>query len=80
QGARQVRSSAPDALQVFLSPPSWEVLVDRLRGRATEAPADIARRLETARVELAAEGEFDVSVVNDSVPLAAEEIVGLLTG
>ncbi|MFM8773461.1 MAG: guanylate kinase [Actinomycetota bacterium] len=80
QGARQVRSSAPDALQVFLSPPSWVVLVDRLRGRATEAPADIARRLETARVELAAEGEFDVSVVNDSVPLAAEEIVGLLTG
>ena len=80
QGARQVRRSAPEALQVFLAPPSWEVLVDRLRGRGTESPDVIARRLDTARVELAAEGEFDRSVINDSVPRAAEEIVHLLTG
>ncbi|TEX50483.1 MAG: guanylate kinase [Actinomycetales bacterium mxb001] len=80
QGARQVRTSAPDALQVFLAPPSWDVLVERLQGRGTEAPEVITRRLDTARVELASEGEFDRSVVNDSVPRAAEEIVGLLTG
>lgn len=80
QGARQVRRSAPDALQVFLAPPSWEVLVERLEGRGTEDPEVIARRLATARVEMAAEGEFDRTVVNESVPVAAEEIVALLTG
>lgn len=80
QGARQVRQSAPDALQVFLAPPSWEVLVGRLEGRRTESPEVIARRLETARVELAAEPEFDRTVVNSSVAHAAEELVGLLGG
>ena len=80
QGARQVRASAPDALQVFLAPPSWEVLVERLEGRGTEDPEVIAHRLRTARTELAAEGEFDCTVVNESVPVAAEEIVRLLTG
>lgn len=80
QGARQVRQSAPDALQVFLAPPSWEELVDRLEGRRTEPPEVIARRLETARVELAAEPEFDCTVVNTSVAHAAEELVGLLGG
>ena len=80
QGARQVRRTAPDALQVFLAPPSWEVLVERLQGRGTEDPAVIAERLRTARTELAAEGEFDRSVVNEAVPVAAEEIVALLTG
>ena len=79
QGARQVRASAPEALQVFLAPPSWEVLVDRLQGRGTEDPEVIAERLRTARVEMAAEGEFDRSVVNEAVPVAAEEIVALLT-
>lgn len=80
QGARQVRHTAPDALQVFLAPPSWDVLVDRLQGRGTEDPEVIAHRLQTARTELAAEGEFDRSVVNEAVPVAAEEIVSLLTG
>lgn len=80
QGARQVRGSAPDAIQVFLAPPSWEVLVERLQGRGTEDPEVIARRLATARVEMAAEGEFDRAVVNESVPVAAEEIVALLSG
>lgn len=84
QGARQVRSATAgddrwDALLVFLAPPSWEELVERLVGRGTEAPEVIADRLTTAQVELAAEGEFDVTVVNHSVPQAAEEIVGLLT-
>ncbi|MFZ8909811.1 MAG: guanylate kinase [Candidatus Nanopelagicales bacterium] len=78
QGARQVRDSAPDAVRVFLAPPSWDVLVERLQGRRTEPDDVIARRLETARVELAAEGEFDHSVVNTSVDQAAEEILALL--
>lgn len=77
-GARQVRAADPDALLVFLAPPSWEVLVERLTGRGTEAPEVVAMRLVTAREELAAESEFDVVVVNDIVSRAAEEIMGLL--
>jgi guanylate kinase len=78
QGARQVRASMPEALLVFLLPPSWDELVRRLVGRGTE-PADvIARRLETARVELAAESEFDATVVNASVEQAAEALVDLM--
>jgi len=80
QGARQVRARDPQALLVFLAPPSWDVLVQRLTGRGTEEPEVVAERLVTARRELAAESEFDVVVVNDSVAQAAEEIVGLITG
>ena len=64
QGARQVRERMPEALFVFLAPPSWEELVRRLVGRGTEDEAERERRLETAREELAAEPEFDVTVVN----------------
>lgn len=78
QGARQVRDSAPGAIRVFLAPPSWEVLVDRLQGRRTESAEVIERRLATARVELAAEGEFDHTVVNASVEDAAGAILALL--
>ena len=78
QGARQVRASMPEALLVFLSPPSWDELVRRLVGRGTEAADVIARRLETARVELAAESEFDAAVVNASVEEAAAALVGLM--
>ncbi len=78
QGARQVRASQPDAQLVFLAPPSWEELVRRLVGRGTE-PADvIARRLQTARIELAAESEFDATVVNASVEEAAAALVALM--
>jgi guanylate kinase len=80
QGARQVRRTAPEALHIFLAPPSWEVLVDRLEGRRTESADVIARRLDTARIELAAEPEFDVSVVNTSVPDAAAQLVSLFGG
>ncbi len=59
QGARQVRESMPDAQLVFLAPPSWEELVRRLTGRGTEPPEVIERRLEAAKIELAAEPEFD---------------------
>jgi len=78
QGARQVRASMPEALLVFLAPPSWDELVRRLVGRGTEAADVIARRLETARVELAAESEFDATVVNASVGEAAASLVALM--
>ncbi len=78
QGARQVRRAMPDALFVFLKPPSWDELVRRLVGRGTESPDERARRLETARAELAAEPEFDVTVVNTDVHRAAEELVALM--
>ncbi len=78
QGARQVRESMPDALFVFLKPPSWEELVRRLVDRGTETQAQQERRLATARDELAAESEFDVTVVNHEVHAAAEELVALM--
>jgi len=79
QGARQVRAVMPSAHLVFLAPPSWEVLVERLTGRGTEPPDVIRRRLDAARIELAAEDEFDVTVVNESVEAAAAELVALMT-
>jgi guanylate kinase len=78
QGARQVRESMPEALFVFLEPPSWEELVRRLVGRGTEDAAERERRLATARVELAAEPEFDATVVNPEIPAAASELVELM--
>jgi guanylate kinase len=75
QGARQVRATMPEARFVFLAPPSWEELERRLIGRGTEGPEERARRLETARVELAAEPEFDVTIVNDDVRRATDELV-----
>jgi len=79
QGARQVRERMPGALFVFLKPPSWEELVRRLVGRGTETEEERTRRLETARAELAAEAEFDVTIVNREVHAAAEELVALMT-
>ena len=80
QGARQVRASMPEARFVFLKPPSWEELVRRLIGRGTESEEERERRLATARLELAAEKEFDVTVVNTEVHSAAEELVALMKG
>ena len=78
QGARQVRDTMPEALFVFLKPPSWDELVRRLTGRGTETADEQARRLETARGEMAAESEFDVTIVNHEVHAAAEELVALM--
>lgn len=78
QGARQVRSTMPDALFVFLKPPSWDELVRRLVGRGTETESERSRRLETAVEELAAEREFDVTVVNHEIHAAADELVALM--
>lgn len=79
QGARQVRATMPEALFVFLKPPSWDELVRRLVGRGTENDTERSRRLETAVDELAAESEFDVSIVNHEVHAAADELVALMT-
>ncbi|WP_353507879.1 guanylate kinase [Intrasporangium sp.] len=78
QGARQVRETWPDALFVFLEPPSWEELVRRLVGRGTEDEVERTRRLDTARAELAAQAEFDKVIVNDDVRRASEELVSLM--
>lgn len=77
QGARQVRAAAPDATLVFLLPPSWDELVQRLVGRGTEDAEERARRLRTAKHELASQGEFDHLVVNDEVPRAAAAVAAL---
>ncbi len=78
QGARQVKASMPEALFVFLAPPSWEELVRRLVGRGTESEEERERRLSTARVEMAAEPEFDVTVVNADVRKATDDLVHLM--
>ncbi len=77
-GARQVRAAMPEARFVFLAPPSWEELVHRLVGRGTEDEAERARRLATARTELAAADEFDHVVVNDEVHRATDELVAVM--
>jgi guanylate kinase len=78
QGARQVRVRWPDAQFVFLAPPSWEELVRRLVGRGTETAEQRARRLETARAEMAASAEFDHVVVNGEVGQAVSDLVALV--
>jgi guanylate kinase len=79
-GARAIKAVMPEAITVFLAPPSFEELARRLRGRGTESEAQFQRRLETAREELAASGEFDVVVVNDDVKAVAGRLVELLVG
>ncbi|MFL6119363.1 guanylate kinase [Actinophytocola sp.] len=78
QGARNLRAAMPEAFLVFLSPPSWEALVERLVGRGTEAPEVVARRLRTAREELAAQSEFDAVVVNTDLTSAAQDLLKLI--
>jgi guanylate kinase len=78
QGARQVRDAMPDARLVFLAPPSVDELKRRLRGRGTDSEETIRRRLEHADEEMEAQSEFDLTVVNDSIERAADELVGLL--
>ncbi|MGC5013968.1 guanylate kinase [Streptosporangium sp. DT93] len=78
QGARQVRASMPEALLVFLAPPSWAELEKRLRGRGTEPEDVIARRLAAGRIEMAAEQEFDVTLVNTSVREVCHRLIALL--
>jgi len=77
-GARAVKAAMPEVLTVFLAPPSWDVLRDRLLGRGTESPEVQARRLQTAEAEMAAKDSFDVVVVNSQLETACAELVSLL--
>lgn len=79
-GVRQIRETIPEGKTVFLSPPSWSELEVRLRGRGTEPHEVVARRLETAKVEMEASEEFDEVVVNDELEKAVDELVTLLVG
>lgn len=77
-GARQVRASMPQAQFVFLAPPSWDALVARLVGRGTEDEEERLRRLETAKIELAAEEEFDTTVINDDLDRTVSELAQVM--
>jgi guanylate kinase len=79
-GARAVKQAMPEAITVFLAPPSWEALESRLVGRGTETAEVIERRLATARTELAAQDDFDEVVVNSQLESACAELVSLLVG
>ncbi|WP_448855697.1 guanylate kinase [Corynebacterium camporealensis] len=79
-GARAVKEALPEADTVFLAPPSWEELVQRLTGRGTEPQEVIDRRLNTAREELAAKDEFDHIVVNEVLDDAVASISAILQG
>jgi guanylate kinase len=80
QGARQVRETMPEAVQVFIAPPSEDALRTRLVGRGTDSSEEVARRLDTAREELAAQGEFPHVVVNDRLEDAVAELEALVRG
>lgn len=79
-GARAVKQALPEAITVFLAPPSWEDLKARLVGRGTETPEAMRRRLDTARTEMAAQDDFDEVVVNSRLESACAELVLLLVG
>ncbi len=78
QGAKQVKKMMPDANLVFIAPPSWDELINRLKGRGTESEAEMTVRLETAKAELAQQGFFDHVVINDEVATCAQNIVELM--
>jgi guanylate kinase len=78
QGARLVKSARPETKTIFIAPPTWDDLVARLRGRGTESAEEQERRLETARVELQAQSEFDHVVINDEVARCAHEVLELM--
>lgn len=78
-GAHAVKAARPDALMVFLLPPSWDDLVSRLISRGTETPEVVERRLATAKEELAAKDRFDITVVNDDLDSVVRRLVSLMT-
>jgi guanylate kinase len=80
QGARQVRETMPEAVQVFIAPPSLDALRARLVGRGTDEPAQIEARLRTAEREVAAQDEFGHVVVNDRLEDAVDELVAIVRG
>jgi guanylate kinase len=80
QGARQIREAMPEAVQVFIAPPSPEALRERLEGRGTDSKEAIERRLAAAEEELDARSEFGYVIVNDDLERATDELVGLVGG
>ena len=78
QGARQVRAAMPEAILIFIAPPSPAALRERLEGRSTDSADDIERRLRTAEIELESQVDFPHVVVNDEIERAAEELAGLV--
>jgi guanylate kinase len=78
EGARQLRRSVPDGVHVFVLPPSAEVLALRLKGRNSEPPEQVRRRLEHAATELAAAGEYDYIVVNDDLDAAVRQVEAII--
>jgi len=78
QGAQQVRAAKPDSIQIFIAPPDPRVLRERLAGRGTDSAEAIDKRLETAEIELASQGDFDHLIVNDDLDTASEELVGIV--
>lgn len=77
-GARQVKQALPQSLSIFLAPPSWEELEQRLRERGTETEEEIQRRLQTAKTELEAASEFDSVIVNEILDLTVKELASRL--
>ena len=77
-GARQVRAAVPGSLLIFMAPPTWAELERRLIGRNTESPEAMSRRLEAARIEMAASDEFDITLVNTSVEDVCDQLVALM--
>jgi guanylate kinase len=78
QGATQVRAAMPESIQIFIAPPNADVLRERLAGRGTDSSEAIDKRLETAEIELASQGDFNHRVVNDDLAKASDELVGIV--
>jgi guanylate kinase len=78
EGARQIRASFPNSLHLFVLPPSAEVLVSRLAGRNTEAPAVVRERITRAADELAAVVEYDYAIFNEDLVLAVAQVAAIL--
>ena len=78
QGARQIRETMPEAVQIFITPPSADALRVRLVGRGTDASEEVERRLQVAEQEMAAQGEFGHVVVNDRLENAVDELVRIV--
>ena len=80
EGARQIRRNFPNSLQVFVLPPSADVLVERLKRRNTENPELLRKRLTHASEELAAVAEYDYAVVNEDLDTAVDQVSAILDG
>jgi guanylate kinase len=74
QGARQVAQSFPDAQRIFIAPPSMEILESRLRDRSTDSEVQITKRLHHAKLEIAAANEFNITIVNDDLEIALQQL------